>query len=464
MNGRAGQAQPGEELDLLRTLGDGARAALADAVAIYVSRRPGWAPDQGLTAPAAAVRLVEVVTVAGTLSDYGSLLVDVVAEADGRLLHVPVGLRSAQAPVANVGIDGEDVLLGLLDGDDAKLGEDTGTVVAFDAMNVGETVAALVNRLLDGAGASAELVRPVRIDPTSTTVAADDRFALTVFNVLETGPRAATEVLLALDQVGFNHLPAPLALWQRGDIELGIVQESLAGSSTGSALALTSVRDLYASGGAPELAGGDFGSEAHRLGVTTARMHLGFDEAYGRRPVSAGLWADAVADALAVRAPEIAGRADLQELLEQVRAIGDTAAIRTHGDFTLNRVWRNEAGWFVGDFGPGGQPEAGTEGPTPPTVVDKGISFRSPLADVADMMWSFSTVAASVASERDPDGRLGLRELGQAWEARNRAAFMAGYHGVPGIGMLLPSGHDATRALVALFEIERAWRGAPHVY
>ena len=138
----------------------------------------------------------------------------------------------------------------------------------------------------------------------------------------------------------------------------------------------------------------------------------------------------------------------------------ETVAIRTHGDFTLNRVWRNDAGWFVGDFGPGGHPVEATGGPTPPIVVEKGITFRSPLADVADMMWSFSAVAAAAAVERDPDGSLGLLALGRAWEARNRAAFMAGYHGVPGIGRLLPTGRDATRALVALFEMERATRGA----
>ena len=90
--------------------------------------------------------------------------------------------------------------------------------------------------------------------------------------------------------------------------------------------------------------------------------------------------------------------------------------------------------------------------------------LRSPLADVADMLWSFGRVAVVAAEERDPSGREGLRELADAWERRNRRAFFAGYLGVPGISGLVPPGHDAVQLLSTCFELERtamARRRAP---
>ena len=76
---------------------------------------------------------------------------------------------------------------------------------------------------------------------------------------------------------------------------------------------------------------------------------------------------------------------------------------------------------------------------------DDGPVYRSPLADVADMLWSLDHVATTAADERDPSGRDGLSELADAWVARNRRAFLAGYLGVPGISGLVPPGREALR-------------------
>jgi predicted trehalose synthase len=87
---------------------------------------------------------------------------------------------------------------------------------------------------------------------------------------------------------------------------------------------------------------------------------------------------------------------------------------------------------------------------------DDGPVYRSPLADVADMLWSLHHVATTAAEERDPSGRDGLTALAGAWVARNRRAFLAGYLGVPGISGLVPPGREALRILTASFELVRA--------
>ena len=42
------------------------------------------------------------------------------------------------------------------------------------------------------------------------TLAMEDRIAFTVFNEVVDGPRPDLELFLALDEVGFNHLAAPV--------------------------------------------------------------------------------------------------------------------------------------------------------------------------------------------------------------------------------------------------------------
>lgn len=420
------------------------RAALDRIVAMYAARRPGW------DAPVGDVRVLDT----DTMRHERPMLLDVVAEVGSRLVHVPLGLRTPGDDL-HFFPGGEDPVLGVLQDDDGRL-------VAFDALRDSQTTALLLE-LVSGDAVDAALVRQIRADESSATMAAGDRLAFTVFDALVSGPRPSTELLVALDEAGFNHLAPPLSLWRRHQWDLGLAQEHLPGASTGWAVALTSVRDLYASGGPPEMAGGDFGAEAHRLGTMTARMHLALDRAFGRHPVEPSVWVTHVERALAAQAASRAERPEVAALLDELRALrfaGD--AIRTHGDLHLGRVWRTEQGWYVGDFGPGGRPPTLPDGPEPPAVLDgEGVAFRLPLADVADMLWSFGDVAASAAAERDPTGRDGLSELADAWEQRNRRAFLAGYLGVPGISALVPMGRDAVRVLVSALELERETRAAP---
>ena len=66
---------------------------------------------------------------------------------------------------------------------------------------------------------------------------------------------------------------------------------------------MTSLRDLYALGGRPEAAGGDFGPEAHALGTMTARMHLALDRAFDRHPEPVSEWVDAAEATIAEVGP-----------------------------------------------------------------------------------------------------------------------------------------------------------------
>ena len=121
--------------------------------------------------------------------------------------------------------------------------------------------------------------------------------------------------------------------------------------------------------------------------------------------------------------------------------------IRTHGDFHLGRTARTDQGWVVSDCAPGGAVGGGA-----------AVTPRSPLGDVADLLWSMHQASTVAAAERDPTGRLGLATLGHAWEMRNRRAFVASYLGTPGIAGLVGPDRDLVRRLVSFLELTRSVR------
>jgi maltokinase len=414
-------------------LADNVRQALAELVSAHLVRG-------GVEIGPSPVEVIE----ADVIARGRPGIVDVVARVGPRLVHLTLGLREPGDETRFIALD-EDPVLGVFEDED-------GLAVAVDGLNDSQVVTALV------AHVTAQEVDPTRVrhiqhSGEGVTLALEDRLDFTVFTDLVEGPRAGLALLMALDEVGFNHIAAPVALWRRNGRDLGIIQEYLPGGSSGRDLAVTSVRDLYASGGPPELAGGDFGAEAHRLGTMAARMHLGLEEAFGRRPGDVGAWADALEEAVRPLAPTLLDRPDVVVLLEELRSLTVPChGIRTHGDFHIGRVARTEQGWYVTDFSPGGRPAiaAGIV-----AADEDGPVYRSPLADVADLLWSLGAVAAEAAVERDPTGREGLGELAAAWELRNRRAFFAGYLGVAGISALVPPGRETVRILVTAFELER---------
>ena len=366
-------------------------------------------------------------------------LVDLVVRTGDRRAHAVVGLRSV-GDEQHFLRSGEESALGLLD-------DETGLAVCTDALydaQLGPLLLATVRDVPPRPGPVALL----RDDDDATVLDCGDRGDLVVFPWLSDLPRPDVDLLVALEAAGFNHVAAPLVRWVWKGRDLGVVQEPLPDRSGGWALALTSLRDFYASGGTPEAAGGDFGTEARALGTMTARMHLALDGAFTRYHEPVAEWADAAeaviasSDAALLEAPGVA------DLLKEIRATeARLPVIRTHGDFHLGRTARTDQGWMVSDCAPGG------------VLVDEAAPrHRTPLADVADLLWSMHRACMVAAAERDPTGRQGLAALGQAWEARNRRAFVAGYLGTPGISGLVGPDRDLVRRLVSFLELARSVR------
>jgi maltokinase len=416
--------------------------ALAGLVLSYAARRPGWAQIQGHVAV-----IDDEMIVPGRPG-----VRDVIAEVGGTLVHLPLGLRSP-GDETKILAGVEEPNLGLYDGSD-------GMAVAFDAVRDADTASQLL-RAVTGRTIDPERVRQVRFDTSSATLAFDDRLDFTIFDRLVDGPHPGLELLIGLDSAGFNHVAPPVAVWRRGGRDLGVVQEHLAGGSSGWAMARTSVRDLYAARVSAEDAGGDFASEARRLGTMTARMHLALAQAFGSQTDKLSSIASTVEAHVAETAPALLERTDVAELLVALQSSDESCAVaRAHGDFHLGRVWRAEQGWMVVELTPGEHP-VNRPGAVPGDAdldadVGPGPTVRSPLADVADMLWSFGRVASVAAARRDPMGRENLGPLADEWERRNRLAFMVGYQGVPGIAELIPSAHDDVQRLTGLFELDRA--------
>src|SRR5580704_6129076 len=126
--------------------------------------------------------------------------------------------------------------------------------------------------------------------------------------------------MVALDESGFNHVAAPLVRWTWEGRDLGVIQEPLADRSSGWALALTSLRDFYATESAPEEAGADFGSEAHALGMMAARLHLALDRAFPRRPEKVAAWVDETEAAVRAAEPTLLETPGVTELLAALRS------------------------------------------------------------------------------------------------------------------------------------------------
>ena len=184
------------------------------------------------------------------------------------------------------------------------------------------------------------------------------------------------------------------------------------------------------SGGSPEAAGGDFGAEARALGTMTARMHLALDRAFLRHHEPVVDWVDAAEAAIAAADPALLEAPGVADLLKWLReADARLPVIRTHGDFHLGRTARTDQGWVVSDCAPGG-------------VLAGGSSpgRRTPLADVADLLWSMHQASTGGRGGAGPGGPArALAPLGQAWETQEP----------PGLRDRLP-GHPGHR---------RAWSG-----
>ncbi len=355
-----------------------------------------------------------------------------IVDADGARYQVLVGLRPADHPPEF--LHGHDhAVLGAVDGR-----------LAFDAVLDAGLARTLLGRVAPGE--QAEHVRPMSVEQSHTSLIYDDRLLLKLFRRLHPGPNPEIEITEALAAAGFAHVAAPLATWTFHDAHLAVVQPYLAGGAEGWALALTSLRDMYATECEdPAQCGGDFAGEAWRLGQVTAAMHLAMAEAFGTEPGDPVAWASTAEAQLGRLNEEDADRAAAQELVGQLRTVHEPGlAVRIHGDYHLGQVLRTEWGWYVLDF----------EG-EPARPLDERQVRSSPLQDVAGMLRSLRYAAAVALAERDELDHAELAPLAESWGERNRQAFLDGYLQSDGVGALLPG--EADRGLVlAAFELDKA--------
>jgi Uncharacterized protein, probably involved in trehalose biosynthesis len=204
---------------------------------------------------------------------------------------------------------------------------------------------------------------------------------------------------------------------------LAMLQTFLSSASDGWSLATTSVRDLYGEGDLhPDEVGGDFASEAHRLGQATASVHADLarlmpTEVVGQERL--GQLADSMTTRLTAACevvPELAQHAPaLLACYDALRGLDNATRLqRVHGDFHLGQVLRTSQGWTLLDF----------EG-EPARPLAERRELDSPLRDVAGMLRSFDYAARHLLLDGTPDPQLSYRAT--EWSDRNRDAFCGGY-------------------------------------
>ena len=298
-------------------------------------------------------------------------------------------------------------------------------------------------------------------EQSNTSVIFGDTVILKVFRKVLPGLNPDIEVHSALAAEGSPHI-APLLGWLEGrwvegdagdaatdgnaSASLAMAQGYLRNSTEGWASATASVRDLYAEADlhAHEV-GGDFASEAFRLGAATAEVHQALARALDTSTLD-GKELVALADGMRTRLDRAAGEVEaLQPYADALRSGFDdlagldepVAVQRVHGDFHLGQVMRTLDGWKLLDF----------EG-EPARPLEERRALDSPLKDVAGMLRSFDYAARHLLADHAPDPRLEYRAV--EWAGRNREAFCNGYAEA--------AGHDPRDQPVLLraFETDKA--------
>ncbi len=359
------------------------------------------------------VRPVEVEIVRTGSPGLASVVVDAGPDFERRL-HVPVGWRTTDDATATLRRPAAVFGTGCL-----SSGEGEEEVLLYEALADQELCRDLLSAA-SGGRVQAVRARVVASLASHAALIYDERLFMKCYRVIEPRPRPEIEVVVGLDRVGFNHLPAPVAHWSRGIGDLALVREFIPGAVEGKALALTSLRDLLARAGGGEhepefeqvgVAGGDLGDEMRRLGATTAELHLALAEAFGTRP-----------------APDGSG----------------VTEIRIHGDYHLRRVMRVDAGWLIAGFGDdpliGPHAGAGSQG--------EG-RMAAAVEDVEALFVSLRQVAEEATAIQSPATLRNARVLASGWVKHNGRAFLRGYLGARGIGRLVPGEMEEIEARLA---------------
>ncbi|MBV8300620.1 MAG: hypothetical protein JOY68_01705 [Candidatus Dormibacteraeota bacterium] len=323
-------------------------------------------------------------------------------------------------------------------------------------------------------------VRMLSVEQSNTSLVLDERYFFKHLRRIEDGPSQELEMATALRRAGFNSAVPVLGdmRYERDatDSPLVLLQPFMHNATEGWALALTSLRDLYADAEeqgqasmrevhlAVDDQGGAFIAESARLGSVTAGLHLtlaasALGAGFEPLPIDAATldaWADSMTHDLDVllddESPQLdplrEARSSLVARFDAVRELpAEGLRIRVHGDLHLGQMLRVSAGWVILDFE--GEPDR------PP---EERRQRSSPLRDVAGMLRSFDYAAAVALAERSRPGSAEWEQLvayGDAWAAANRDSFWSAYLHSVGDSPLLPS-PGATLVARRAFEVHKA--------
>ena len=275
--------------------------------------------------------------------------------------------------------------------------------------------------------------RPVGAEQSNTSLVYGQHYILKLFRKLAAGRNPDLELHRALAEVGCTHIAVPLGSIEGeldGDtVTYAMLTDFFPNTADGWAMATASVRDLLAESVSgtgdpphPNEVGGDFASEAHRLGQAVATVHADLARALGRSEAEEG-HLERLADAMhrrleAVRAavPELAEHAEaVRSAFDDLREVSHPVLLqRIHGDLHLGQVLRSVTGWVLIDF----------EG-EPATPLTERRAPASPLRDVAGMLRSFDYAADHIPfGDADPQQHAAVA---REWALHNRDAFCDGY-------------------------------------
>ncbi|CAN5182231.1 maltokinase [soil metagenome] len=350
--------------------------------------------------------------------------------------QVPVGLRPLEAT--------ERFLEGKGRGFLGDIDTVEGPALVYDALVDPALALTMLARVAPDA--HVEMVRPLNLEQSNTSIVYDERLIMKVFRRVADGPNPDVEVTAGLARVGFEHVAAPVATWSKDRRDLAVVRVFLSGATDGWHLALTSLRDLYDCRADPSLCGGDFAPEAARLGDVTAAMHVALAEAFGTGPADPDGWADAMHAHLARVPVEGFDPGAVARAYDRVRGLDAAGpALRIHGDYHLGQTLRTDSGWYVLDL----------EGEPAVPLRERRLP-SSTLRDVAGILRSFHYAAQAGLVERGEEADEELAGLARVWEDRATSSFLDGYFHHDGIEALLPPDDDARRALLDAFLLAKA--------
>lgn len=366
-----------------------------------------------------------------TLSSY-----EVVAGGEPALHHAIVRVDGDNYQLF-LGLHGEEVphriehaVIGWL-----PIADDGRMVAVYDALHDTELTAILLDRLIrlpDAVVPSKLQSLVVQAEQSNTSLIFGHELILKVFRRISPGINPDFELTTALARRGCKRIPRPLAYLETSvegePTTAAILTEYLRTAVDGWELAKTSVRDLFAEADlhADEV-GGDFASEAYRLGQATAEVHADLAAAL---PTSTFDSSDLSTIAVGMHERLSAAMAEVPALAPYADAFSDAYDVltrrpataepipmqRIHGDLHLGQVLRTEMGWFLIDF----------EGEPARPLAERRLP-DSPLRDVAGMLRSFEYAARHmlVLSDTPPSPQLEYRA--DEWALRNRDAFCDGY-------------------------------------